>query len=237
MALVEVRSVTKRFHKGDETITPLDSVSLDIDEGEFISLMGASGTGKSTLLNLIASIDQPDNGTITIDGTQITGLSRTRLAAWRAGGIGYIFQTHNLVPVLTAWENVELPLLLLPMSAAERRTRIDIALRAVDLSDRANHYPRQMSGGQEQRVGIARAIVAHPRVVVADEPTGDLDPQTSTQILHLLQRINRELNVTMLMVTHDPEAAAIADRQFRLDHGKLVQVSVPEPAGTGNGEI
>lgn len=237
MALVEVRSVTKRFHKGDETITPLDSVSLDIDEGEFISLMGASGTGKSTLLNLIASIDQPDNGTITIDGTQITGLSRTRLAAWRAGGIGYIFQTHNLVPVLTAWENVELPLLLLPMSAAERRTRIDIALRAVDLSDRANHYPRQMSGGQEQRVGIARAIVAHPRVVVADEPTGDLDPQTSTQILHLLQRINRELNVTMLMVTHDPEAAAIADRQFRLDHGKLVQVSVPEPAGTGSGEI
>ncbi len=237
MALVEVRSVTKRFHKGDETITPLDGVSLDIDEGEFISLMGASGTGKSTLLNLIASIDQPDNGTITIDGTQITGLSRTRLAAWRAGGIGYIFQTHNLVPVLTAWENVELPLLLLPMSAAERRTRIDIALRAVDLSDRANHYPRQMSGGQEQRVGIARAIVAHPRVVVADEPTGDLDPQTSTQILHLLQRINRELNVTMLMVTHDPEAAAIADRQFRLDHGKLVQVSVPEPAGTGSGEI
>lgn len=237
MALVEVRSVTKRFHKGDETITPLDGVSLDIDEGEFISLMGASGTGKSTLLNLIASIDQPDNGTITIDGTQITGLSRTRLAAWRAGGIGYIFQTHNLVPVLTAWENVELPLLLLPMSAAERRTRIDIALRAVDLSDRANHYPRQMSGGQEQRVGIARAIVAHPRVVVADEPTGDLDPQTSTQILHLLQRINRELNVTMLMVTHDPEAAAIADRQFRLDYGKLVQVSVPEPAGTGSGEI
>lgn len=237
MALVEVRSVTKRFHKGDETITPLDGVSLDIDEGEFISLMGASGTGKSTLLNLIASIDQPDNGTITIDGTQITGLSRTRLAAWRAGGIGYIFQTHNLVPVLTAWENIELPLLLLPMSAAERRTRIDIALRAVDLSDRANHYPRQMSGGQEQRVGIARAIVAHPRVVVADEPTGDLDPQTSTQILHLLQRINRELNVTMLMVTHDPEAAAIADRQFRLDQGKLVQVSVPEPAATGSGEI
>ena len=237
MALVEVRNVTKRFHKGDETITPLDGVSLDVAEGEFISLMGASGTGKSTLLNLIASIDQPDSGTITIDGTEITSLSRTKLAAWRAGGIGYIFQTHNLVPVLTAWENIELPLLLLPMSAAERRNRIDVALRAVDLSDRANHYPRQMSGGQEQRVGIARAIVAHPRVVVADEPTGDLDPQTSTQILHLLQRINRELNVTMLMVTHDPEAAAIADRQFRLDHGKLVQVAVPDPAGTGNGEI
>ena len=237
MALVEVRNVTKRFHKGDETITPLDGVSLDVAEGEFISLMGASGTGKSTLLNLIASIDQPDSGTITIDGTEITSLSRTKLAAWRAGGIGYIFQTHNLVPVLTAWENIELPLLLLPISATERRNRINVALRAVDLSDRANHYPRQMSGGQEQRVGIARAIVAHPRVVVADEPTGDLDPQTSTQILHLLQRINRELNVTMLMVTHDPEAAAIADRQFRLDHGKLVQVAVPDPAGTGNGEI
>ena len=237
MALVEVRNVTKQFHKGDETITPLDGVSLDIAEGEFISLMGASGTGKSTLLNLIASIDHPNSGTITIDGTEVTSLSRTKQAAWRARGIGYIFQTHNLVPVLTAWENVELPLLLLSMSAAERRNRIDVALSAVDLTDRANHYPRQMSGGQEQRVGIARAIVAHPRVVVADEPTGDLDPQTSTQILHLLQRINRELNVTMLMVTHDPEAAVIADRQFRLDHGKLVQVSSHESVGTGSGDV
>ncbi|MCP4172567.1 MAG: ABC transporter ATP-binding protein, partial [Fuerstiella sp.] len=183
----------------------------------------ASGTGKSTLLNLIASIDTPDSGSIVIDGTDITQLSRTRLADWRATNLGYIFQAHNLVPVLTAYENIELPLLLLPMNRSERRKRIEIALTAVDLLDRANHYPRQMSGGQEQRVGIARAIVAHPRVVVADEPTGDLDPDTSGQILDLLKRLQEQLNVTLLMVTHDVAAAQIADRQFRLEHGKLVQ--------------
>jgi putative ABC transport system ATP-binding protein len=223
MTLIEIKNVTKRYHKGDETITPLDSVSLNIEQSEFISLMGASGTGKSTLLNLIASIDKPDSGTIVIDGTEITRLSRTKLANWRAANMGYIFQTHNLVPVLTAYENIELPLLLLPMSRSERRKRVEIALQAVDLLDRANHYPRQMSGGQEQRVGVARAIVAHPKVVVADEPTGDLDPDTSDQILDLLKRLNEQLNVTLLMVTHDAEAARIADRQFRLDHGKLVQ--------------
>lgn len=222
MPLIEIRNVTKQYHKGDETITPLDSVSLDIEQGEFISLMGASGTGKSTLLNLIASIDTPNSGSIVVDGTQITGLSRTKLANWRAANLGYIFQTHNLVPVLTAYENIELPLLLLPMSKAERRKRIEIALRAVDLLDRADHYPRQMSGGQEQRVGIARAIVAHPKVVVADEPTGDLDPDTSNQILDLLKRLKEQLNVTLLMVTHDAQAAKIADKQFRLDRGKLV---------------
>lgn len=223
MALVELRDVIKRYHKGDETITPLDGVTLDIEQGEFISLMGASGTGKSTLLNLIASIDHPDGGTITVDGAEITKLSRTRQANWRASNIGYIFQTHNLIPVLTAYENVELPLLLLPMSRAERQKRVDIALDAVDLSDRAEHYPRQLSGGQEQRVGIARAIVTHPKVVVADEPTGDLDPDTSVQILRLLQRINEELGVTLLMVTHDAEAATVAARQLRLEHGKLVE--------------
>jgi len=223
MALVEIDRVTKRYHKGDETITPLDAVSLSIEQGEFLSLMGASGTGKSTLLNLVASIDRPDSGSIVIDGTDITQLSRTRLANWRAANIGYIFQTHNLVPVLTAYENIELPLLLLPMGRAERRKRIEIALQAVDLLDRTDHYPRQMSGGQEQRVGIARAIVAHPKVVVADEPTGDLDPDTSIHILSLLKRLNEELNVTLLMVTHDNEAAMIAGRQFHLDRGKLVQ--------------
>jgi len=223
MALVEIKKITKRYHKGDETITPLEGVSLNIKQGEFISLMGASGTGKSTLLNQIASIDKPDSGSIVIDGTDITRLSRTKLANWRAANMGYIFQTHNLVPVLTAYENIELPLLLLPMSRSERRKRIEIALEAVDLLDRADHYPRQMSGGQEQRVGVARAIVAHPKVVVADEPTGDLDPDTSEQILVLLKRLNRQLNVTLLMVTHDTVAAEIADRQFRLDHGKLVQ--------------
>ena len=223
MALIEIRNVTKQYRKGGESITPLDDVSLDIEQGEFISLMGASGTGKSTLLNLIASIDRPDRGQIFVDGIEITRLSRTKLANWRAANLGYIFQTHNLVPVLTAYENVEMPLLLLPMSSSERRKRIEIALSAVDLLDRADHYPRQMSGGQEQRVGIARAIVAHPKVVVADEPTGDLDPVTSDQILDLLRRLNDQLNVILLMVTHDAEAAQVADKQFQLDHGKLVQ--------------
>lgn len=223
MALVELRDITKKYHKGGETITPLDCVSLDVEEGEFVSLMGASGTGKSTLLNLVASIDRPDSGTITVDGTDITKLSRTRLANWRAANIGYIFQTHNLIPVLTAYENVELPLLLLPMSRAERQKRVEIALRAVDLLDRADHYPRQLSGGQEQRVGVARAIVTHPKVVVADEPTGNLDDNTSGQILRLLWRLNDELGVTLLMVTHDSDAAAIARRQFRLEHGKLLE--------------
>jgi putative ABC transport system ATP-binding protein len=223
MSLIEIRNVTKQYHKGDETITPLDSVSLNIEQGEFISLMGASGTGKSTLLNLVASIDKPDSGSIVVAGTEITGLSRTRLANWRAANLGYIFQTHNLVPVLTAYENIELPLLLLPMSRRQRRERIEIALNAVDLLDRATHYPRQMSGGQEQRVGIARAIVGHPKVVVADEPTGDLDSATSNQILDLLQRLKKQLNVTLLMVTHDAEASKVADKQFRLDSGKLLQ--------------
>jgi putative ABC transport system ATP-binding protein len=223
MALIELRDVTKRYHKGGETITPLDNVSLEIEEGEFVSLMGASGSGKSTLLNLIASIDRPDSGSIQIAGAEITKLSRTKLAHWRAANIGYIFQTHNLVPVLTAYENVELPLLLLPMSRSERQRRVEIALRAVDLLDRAEHYPRQLSGGQEQRVGVARAIVAHPTLVVADEPTGDLDDDTSIQILSLLQRLNKELGVTLLMVTHDADAGAIAGRQLRLEHGKLIE--------------
>jgi putative ABC transport system ATP-binding protein len=221
--LVKVREVYKRYHQGDETITPLDGVSLDIQHGEFVSLMGASGTGKSTLLNLIAGIDRPDSGRITIDGIEITTLSRARLARWRAECIGYIFQTHNLLPVLTAYENIELPLLLLAMSRAERRKRVELALEAVDLLDRANHYPRQLSGGQEQRVGIARAIVAHPKIVVADEPTGDLDADTTDQILNLLRQLSQQLDVTLLMVTHDAEAARVAGRQLRLSHGKLVE--------------
>ena len=232
MPLVEIRDVTKHYYKGGETITPLDSVSLGIERGEFLSLMGASGTGKSTLLNLVAGIDRPDKGSIVVNGTDITRLSRSKLARWRAENIGYIFQTHNLIPVLTAYENVELPLLLLRMSRSERRRRVEVALAAVDLLDRMEHYPRQLSGGQEQRVGIARAIVTHPTVVVADEPTGDLDPDTSEQILDLLVRLNRELNVTLLMVTHDVDAAAIAGRQLRLDHGKLRESSeMPHAVG------
>jgi putative ABC transport system ATP-binding protein len=223
MALIEIRDVTKRYRKGGESITPLDNVSLDVEDGEFISLMGASGSGKSTLLNLLASIDRPDSGSIRIDGMDITKLSRTKLAHWRAANVGYIFQTHNLIPVLTAYENVELPLLLLPMSRSERQKRVEIALQAVDLTDRADHYPRQLSGGQEQRVGVARAIVAHPTFVVADEPTGNLDDDTSLQILKLLQRLNEELGVTLVMVTHDAEAGSIAGRQIRLEHGKLME--------------
>ncbi|MBL8868256.1 MAG: ABC transporter ATP-binding protein [Planctomycetaceae bacterium] len=222
MALVELRGVSKSFSKGEETITPLDNISMDIEEGEFISLMGPSGTGKSTLLNLVSGIDRPDAGTITVDGTDVTKLSRTQLADWRAANLGYIFQTHNLIPVLTAYENVELPTLLLKLSSAQRRQRVELALEAVGLSDRANHYPRQLSGGQEQRVGIARAIVAHPKVVVADEPTGSLDAETSDQVQILLQRLNRELNITMLMVTHDSNVAAIATKQLVLDRGKFL---------------
>jgi len=232
MALVEIRDITKRYRKGEHTISPLENAALDIAGGDFVSLMGASGSGKSTLLNLIAGIDRPDSGTITVGGLEITRLSRTRLANWRAANIGYIFQTHNLIPVLTAYENIELPLLLLPMSRGERRKRVEIALAAVDLLDRAEHYPRQLSGGQEQRVGIALAIVAHPTVVVADEPTGDLDAHTSQQILKLLERLNQELAITMLMVTHDAGAAAIAGRQLRLVEGTLVEQPLTETART-----
>ncbi len=221
MCLVQLTNVTKRYRQGEETITPLSDVSLEILAGQFVSLMGASGTGKSTLLNLIAGIDHPDSGQIVIGGVDITRLSRSRLAAWRAVNIGYIFQTHNLIPVLTAYENIELPLLLLPMSRAERHRRVEVALDAVGLTDRAAHYPRQLSGGQEQRVGIGRAIVAHPKIVVADEPTGDLDPDTAVQILNLLVQLNQQLDVTLLMVTHDPDAAAVAGRRLHLDHGKL----------------
>jgi putative ABC transport system ATP-binding protein len=233
MALIEIRDVTKRYYKGGESITPLDNVSLDIEEGEFVSLMGASGSGKSTLLNLLASIDRPDSGSIAVDGLDIAKLSRTKLARWRAANVGYIFQTHNLIPVLTAYENIELPLLLLPMGRSERQKRVEIALQAVDLMDRVGHYPRQLSGGQEQRVGVARAIVTHPTFVVADEPTGNLDDDTSLQILKLLQRLNKELGVTFIMVTHDAEAGSIAGRQIRLEHGKLIEKRHPEKVVVG----
>ncbi len=223
MALVEIRELTKQFRKGDEVITPLHEVDLEIERGDFVSLMGASGSGKSTLLNAIAGIDRPTSGEIIVNGTEVTKMSRGQLADWRAANIGYIFQTHNLIPVLTAYENVELPLLLLPMSAAERHKRVEIALDAVNLRDRVSHYPRQLSGGQEQRVGIARAIVANPTIIVGDEPTGDLDALTTEQILDLIQRLNTELGMTLLIVTHDPKVAALARRQLRLELGKLIE--------------
>lgn len=223
MPLIEVRQVTREYLQGDHRIMPLQNADLTIEMGEFVSLMGASGTGKSTLLNLIAGIDRPTSGEILVNNVDITQMSRTRIARWRAENVGYIFQMHNLVPVLTAYENIELPLLLLKMSARERARRVQIALEAVGLTDRANHFPRQLSGGQEQRVGIARAIVAHPTIIVADEPTGDLDAETGEQILRLLQRLNTELGMTLLMVTHDTYAASFASRQLRLEKGQFVE--------------
>ncbi|MEM1226319.1 MAG: ABC transporter ATP-binding protein [Planctomycetota bacterium] len=228
MTLVELQNVTKSFTKGGETITPLDDVSLKIPAGEFVSLMGPSGTGKSTLLNAVSGIDRPNSGRILVAGTEITRLTRSQLADWRAENLGYIFQTHNLIPVLTAYENIELPTLLLKLTSAERKQRVEVALEAVGLSDRAGHYPRQLSGGQEQRVGIARAIVAHPKVVVADEPTGSLDAETSEQIQVLLQRLNQELDITLLMVTHDQDVANIASRRLTLDRGKIVDSMAPQ---------
>ena len=233
MALVEVEHVTREYRKGDQTITPLKDASLRVEQGQFVSLMGASGSGKSTLLNLLAGIDRPTRGRIVVNGTEITQLSRTKLARWRSINVGYIFQMHNLVPVLTAWENIELPLLLLPMSRADRERRVQVALEAVGLSDRSDHYPRQLSGGQEQRVGIARAIVANPTLIVADEPTGDLDSETTEQILDLLTRLNTELGMTLLMVTHDANAAQIALRRLRLEHGQLVEQPARELAEVG----
>ena len=221
MSLVEIEAVTKSFAKGDQTITPLKEASLSIERGDFVSLMGASGSGKSTLLNLVAGIDRPTAGRIVVDGEEITRLSRTKLARWRAAYVGYIFQMHNLIPVLTAYENIELPLLLLPMSRSDRQRRVDIAMQAVNLTDRADHYPRQLSGGQEQRVGIARAIVANPTIVVADEPTGDLDAKSADEILNLLGELKKTLNKTIVMVTHDPDAAARADRVVHLEKGRL----------------
>jgi putative ABC transport system ATP-binding protein len=231
MPLVDVRNVTKTFRKGAQAITPLQDASLIVERGDLLSLMGASGSGKSTLLNLIAGIDRPTSGAVVVNGTDIAQLSRTKLAHWRAAHVGYIFQMHNLIPVLTAYENVELPLLLLPLTRSERQRRVAIALEAVGLTDRADHFPRQLSGGQEQRVGIARAIVADPAVVVADEPTGDLDAETSEQILDLLRRLNAELGTTLILVTHDPHAAGIARRRLRLEKGQLGDVSVPPVVG------
>lgn len=229
MSLVEVLQVTKEYSKGDQKITPLRDATLSVERGEFVSLMGASGSGKSTLLNLVAGIDRPTRGQILVNGADITRLSRTKLAHWRAENVGYIFQMHNLIPVLTAYENVELPLLLLPMTSRERQRRVEIAMEAVGLTDRADHYPRQLSGGQEQRVGIARAIVANPTLIVADEPTGDLDAETTLQVLELLRRLNTELGMTLMMVTHDPQAAAVAGRRLRLEKGLLIEAKTVEP--------
>jgi len=221
MALIECRSLTKEYRKADSVIRPLDELDLDVEAGAFLALMGPSGSGKTTLLNLIAGIDQPTSGTLTIDGQDIGRLSRSKLAAWRSRYIGYVFQLYNLVPVLTAYENIELPLLLHKLSRKERHGRVATALELVGLADRHDHYPRQLSGGQEQRVAIARAIVADPKIIVADEPTGDLDKPSAVAIMELLQRLNRELGKTLIMVTHDPKTAEYADETVHLEKGKL----------------
>jgi putative ABC transport system ATP-binding protein len=222
MPLVEIENLTKSYRKGGQEVPVLRDLALEVDAGEFLALMGPSGSGKTTLLNLIAGIDRPTSGVIRVGGEDLAKLSRTKLAAWRARHVGYIFQLYNLIPVLTAFENVELPLLLLPLSRAERRKRVEVALGAVGLLDRYDHYPRQLSGGQEQRVAIARAVVGDPTILVADEPTGDLDAETADATLALLKRLNDEMGKTLVMVTHDPHAAAAAKRLVRLEKGALV---------------
>ena len=219
--LIRARALTREYRKGDSTIRPLDTLDLDVPHGDFLALMGPSGSGKTTLLNLIAGIDSPTIGSLVIDDVDIAKLSRNRLAAWRASHIGYVFQLYNLVPVLTAWENVELPLLLHRLSRRTRRERVDRALERVRIADRASHFPRQLSGGQEQRVAIARAIVTDPTILVADEPTGDLDKPSAQSIMELLQELNRE-GRTIIMVTHDPATTAFARRTLHLDMGRLV---------------
>jgi putative ABC transport system ATP-binding protein len=229
MALIELLDVTKAYKKGAQKVTPLSGLNLAVQEGEFLALMGPSGSGKTTLLNLIAGIDQATSGQVRIDGQDITRMSRSKLARWRSQNVGYIFQLYHLVPVLTAYENVELPLMLHSMSRRDRQQRVNTALEAVGLLDRHDHYPRQLSGGQEQRVAIARAIVTNPRIIVADEPTGDLDRDSANQTLKLLKRLNQELGKTLVMVTHDPNAAAAAAKTIHLEKGAIVD-SVTEPA-------
>jgi len=221
MAMVDVRNVTKVYRKDAEELVVLNGLSLDVQEGDYAALMGPSGSGKTTLLNLIAGIDKPTSGDVIVAGTNVAQLGETQLAAFRSRNVGFIFQFYNLIPVLSATENVELPLLLTHLSKSERRERAATALKVVGLADRASHYPRQLSGGQEQRVAIARAIVTDPKVLVADEPTGDLDAKSATEILDLLGTLNQEFKKTIVMVTHDPRAAERAKTQHHLEKGVL----------------
>ena len=220
--VIRIRALSKSYQRGEQFIPVLEGVDLDVNEAEFIALMGPSGSGKSTLLNLIAGIDQPTGGTIAIGGVDIATLGEGALADWRAQHVGFIFQFYNLMPVLTAFENVELPLLLTSLGRAERRRHVEAALAMVRLTDRMDHYPNQLSGGQQQRVAIARALVRDPALIVADEPTGDLDRVTAAEVLDLLDELHRELGKTIVMVTHDPKAAARAGRLIHLEKGVLV---------------
>ena len=226
--LIRIENLEKIYRRDAIEIPVLQGLNLDIPDGEYVALMGPSGSGKTTLLNLIAGIDQPTRGRIVIGGRDIATMSQTELATWRSHTIGFIFQLYNLLPVLTAFENVELPLLLTRLKKAERRKHVETALSIVGLADRMDHYPRQLSGGQEQRVAIARAIVSDPKILVADEPTGDLDAKSGDEILELLRRLNEEFGKTIVMVTHDPKAAARAHRMVHLDKGVLHADEVTE---------
>ena len=222
MSLIELRNVTKTFTSGAESVTPVAGLDFDVEAGEFVCLMGPSGSGKTTLLHMLAGIDRPTGGSVVVNGERVHELAPSQLAKWRTRAVGYVFQQYNLIPVLTAFENVEVPLLLLKMSKADRNQRIATALAAVGLSDRAHHLPRQMSGGQQQRVAIARAILTDPVVLFADEPTGNRDRESATATMTLLRRLVDEFGKTLVMVTHDPQAAKQADRVVHLDKGKIV---------------
>jgi putative ABC transport system ATP-binding protein len=231
--LITIDHVTKVYRRGVEEIVVLKDLDLRVPDGEYLALMGPSGSGKTTLLNLIAGIDAPTDGSIRVGGREISKLSQTDLARWRAQTVGFIFQLYNLIPVLTAFENVELPLLLTHLSKKERREHVRTALSIVGLADRMDHYPRQLSGGQEQRVAIARAIVTDPKLIVADEPTGDLDAKSGEEILTLMNRLNKEFGKTIVMVTHDPKAAAHAHRMVHLEKGVLVE----QTSGSGRERV
>ena len=235
MSHLELRGVTKSFPSKGETVTPLSSLDLDIEKGEFVALMGPSGSGKTTLLHLIAGIDRPTSGTIHVGGEEISAMSPRRLAKWRTRHLGFVFQQYNLVPVLTAFENVEMPLLLLPLSRREREAKVSTALEAVGLSDRAHHLPRALSGGQQQRAAIARALVAGPELVLADEPTGNLDETAATAVLGLLTALHQRFGQTFVLVTHDPRAAAVAGRVIHLDKGRVRSDEKPAARPVGSG--
>lgn len=228
--MIECRKLTREYRKGENIIRPLDELDMVVPKGDFLALMGPSGSGKTTLLNLIAGIDSPTSGELVIQDVNLASLNRNQLAAWRSANVGYVFQLYNLVPVLTAYENVELPLLLHGLNRKDRHARIAEALDRVGIADRSDHYPRQLSGGQEQRVALARAIVTDPGIIVADEPTGDLDKPSAHAVMQLLQRLNRDLEKTIIMVTHDPRTTDYAKRTLHLDKGRLVSGSASHTA-------
>ena len=224
-ALIQLKNVVKHYKRGKEGIAIFDGLTMEIEKGDFVAIMGPSGSGKTTLLNLLGGTDRCDGGEISFDGERIDGYSEGKLAAWRARNVGFIFQFYNLMPVLTAAQNVELPLMLTSLPAKKRRENVETALRIVELSDRAKHKPKELSGGQQQRVAIARAIVSDPKLLLCDEPTGDLDRTTANDILRTLQQLNKEMGKTIVMVTHDPEAARFATRTLHLDKGSFAEMT------------